>query len=209
MKVFLSVMLVTLLAFLPVITAVADEAAVVEQEGEEALGQDDDWDVPINIEYEKDGTEEAEEVEEAAGEAEEISPFVGEWLCENASIYIDEEDGTFSVYILWDISDTEEDIWEYTCTLDDKTGALTGVGNKIHEVSDEEGEVVSTDEIYVDGAATFTLDDDALIWADAKEDIAQGLRFERGEEEELLEEYDQVDETEDGETEDEEEESAD
>jgi hypothetical protein len=86
---------------------------------------------------------------------------------------------------------------------------LTGVGNKIHEVSDEEGEVVSTEEIYVDGAATFTLDDDALIWADAKEDIAQGLRFERGEEEELLEEYDEVDETEDGETEDEEEESAD
>lgn len=198
MKNLLCMMLVTLLVFLPMMAAVAEETPIDGQESAEAVGQDDAWDEPVDIEYEDDGTEEAEEeVEEEEGE--EISPFVGEWLCDNASIYIDEEDGAFDIYIMWDISETETDIWEYKCTLDPQTGALTGEGKKSHEVIDEEGEIVSNEEIYTDGSATFALEDDALIWTDAKEDIAQGMRFERGEEDELLEEYDELAEGEDAE----------
>ena len=207
MKYLLSMVLVALLAFLPMMAAVADEAVNADQESAEAAGHDDAWDEPVDIVYEEDGTKETgEEAQKEAGEEEETNPFVGEWLCEQASIYIDEQDGTFDVFIMWDVSDTEEDIWEYTCTLDAETGVLTGEGKKSHEVIDGEGEVVSSEEVYTDGTATFALEDGALIWDDAKEAVAQGMRFERGEEDELLEEYDEIDETvdaEDEETEDE------
>ena len=207
MKYLLSMVLVALLAFLPMMAAVADEAVNADQESAEAAGHDDAWDEPVDIVYEEDGTKETgEEAQKEAGEEEETNPFVGEWLCEKASIYIDEQDGTFDVFIMWDVSDTEEDIWEYTCTLDAETGVLTGEGKKSHEVIDGEGEVVSSEEVYTDGSATFALEDGALIWDDTKEAVAQGMRFERGEEDELLEEYDEIDETvdaEDEETEDE------
>ena len=32
---------------------------------------------------------------------------------------------------------------------------------------------------YTDGSATFTIEGDRLLWNDAKEDAAQGMRFER------------------------------
>lgn len=198
MKNLLCMLLATLLVYLPMMAAVAEETPIAGQESAEAVDQDDAWDEPVDIEYEEDGTEEAVE---DAGEEAEISPFVGEWLCENASIYIDEGDGAFDIYIMWDISEKETDIWEYKCTLDAQTGVLTGEGKKSHEVIDEEGEIVSNEEIYTDGSATFALEDDALIWTDAKEDIAQGMRFVRGEEDELLEEYDELDEAEEAEDE--------
>lgn len=209
MKYLLSMVLVALLAFLPMMAAVADEAVNADQESAEAAGHDDAWDEPVDIVYEEDGTKETgEEAQKEAGEEEETNPFVGEWLCEKASIYIDEQDGTFDVFIMWDVSDTEEDIWEYSCKLDAETGVLTGEGKKSHEVIDGEGEVVSSEEVYTDGSATFALEDGALIWDDAKEAVAQGMRFERGEEDELLEEYDEIDETVDAEDEETEEEAS-
>ena len=209
MKYLLSMVLVVLLSFLPMMAAVADEAVNADQESAEAAGHDDAWDEPVDIVYEEDGTKETgEEAQKEAGEEAETSPFVGEWLCEQASIYIDEQDGTFDVFIMWDVSDTEEDIWEYSCKLDAETGVLTGEGKKSHEVIDGEGEVVSSEEVYTDGSATFALEDGALIWDDAKEAVAQGMRFERGEEDELLEEYDEIDETADAEDEDTEDEAS-
>ena len=209
MKYLLSMVLVALLAFLPMMAAVADEAVNADQESAEAAGHDDAWDEPVDIVYEEDGTKETgEEAQKEAGEEEETNPFVGEWLCEKASIYIDEQDGTFDVFIMWDVSDTEEDIWEYSCKLDAETGVLTGEGKKSHEVIDGEGEVVSSEEVYTDGSATFALEDGTLIWDDAKEAVAQGMRFERGEEDELLEEYDEIDETADAEDEETEEEAS-
>ena len=209
MKYLLSMVLVALLAFLPMMAAVADEAVNADQESAEAAGHDDAWDEPVDIVYEEGGTEETgEEAQKQAGEEEETNPFVGEWLCEKASIYIDEQDGTFDVFIMWDVSDTEEDIWEYSCKLDAETGVLTGEGKKSHEVIDGEGEVVSSEEVYTDGSATFALEDGTLIWDDAKEAVAQGMRFERGEEDELLEEYDEIDETVDAEDEETEEEAS-
>ena len=141
MKNLLCMMLVALLVFLPMMAAVADEGEMVAQEGAEAVDQDDTWDEPIDIEYEED----AETEEAAAEEEEEANPFVGEWLCDNALIFIDEEDGVYDVFIMWDTSDTEQDIWEYTCTLDAETGVLTGEGTKCHETIDDEGEVIEVE----------------------------------------------------------------
>ena len=105
--------------------------------------------------------------------------FVGDWMCERATIYIDEDDGVYNVRVTWGASAFEEVIWEYTCALDSATGALTGVGKKSTETYGENGDLISTEIEYTDGAATFTIDGDALLWADAKEDAAQGMRFER------------------------------
>ena len=198
MRNLLCVMLVVLLVSLPMMVAVAEEAALTDQGTTEVSDDGEEFDVPIDIVYEDDGTEDTEEEDMV----EEANPFFGEWLCENAAIFIDEEDGVFDVFIMWDTSDTEQDIWEYTCTLDAVTGALTGEGKKSHETIGYEGEDVSSVDIYADGSATFTLEDNVLIWDDAKEHVAQGMRFERSaEDEELIEvEIEEVEEDEDEET---------
>ena len=182
MRNLLCVMLVVLLVSLPMMVAVAEDAALTDQETTEVSDDGEEFDVPIDIVYEDDGTEDTEEEDMV----EVANPYVGEWLCENAAIYIDEEDGVFDVFIMWDTSDTEQDIWEYTCTLDAETGALTGEGKKSHETIGYEGEDVSSVDIYTDCSATFTLENNVLIWDDAKEHVAQGMRFERSAEDEEL-----------------------
>ena len=179
MRNLLCVILVALLVSLPMMVAVAEDAAPADQETTEVSANGEESDAPEDM-------------------VEEDNPFVGEWLCENAAIYIDEEDGVFDVFIMWDTSDTELDIWEYTCTLDAETGGLTGEGRKSHETIDDEGEDSSSEEIFTDGSATFTLENNVLIWDDAKEHVAQGMRFERGaEDEELIEiEIEEVEEDE-------------
>lgn len=112
------------------------------------------------------------------GDAPAGDAFVGDWMCERASIYIDEDDGVYNVRVTWGSSAFEEVFWDYTCALDTQ-GALTGVGKKSTETYDDEGNVVARDVEYTDGAATFVLDGDFLLWNDAKEDAAQGMRFER------------------------------
>lgn len=113
-------------------------------------------------------------------EANEVpDPFVGDWTCERASIYIDEDDGVYTVRITWGASAFERVVWDYSCTLDSVTGALSGVGRKSVETYDDGGNLVATEVEYTDGSASFTIDGDRLLWNDAKEDAAQGMRFER------------------------------
>ena len=67
---------------------------------------------------------------------------------------------------------------------------------------DENDEDLSKEEIYTDGTARFTLEteEDKLTWEDGKEDAAKGMKFERGEIEELTVEVDEeVEEAEDAE----------
>ena len=105
--------------------------------------------------------------------------FVGDWMCDRASIYIDEDDGVYNVRVTWGASAFERAVWDYACTLDPATGALTGKGRESVETYSEGGALTATEVLYTDGAATFTLDGDHLLWNDAKEDVAQGMRFER------------------------------
>ncbi|MBE5774504.1 MAG: hypothetical protein E7337_11310 [Clostridiales bacterium] len=165
MKKLFCMMLVALLACMPMLASAEeaiDENVVSDQEAEvEALAEDDDE------------SEEEEAIEE------EDDPFTGAWVCDSASIYVDKEEDAYSVFVLWEFSDSEESIWEYACKLDDVTGALVGVGSRVNETSDEEGEVISGDSVYTDGTATFALDGEALIWTDEKEGVAEGMRFEK------------------------------
>ena len=105
--------------------------------------------------------------------------FVGDWMCERATIYIDEDDGVYTVRVTWGASAFERVVWDYSCAFDSATGALSGRGRKSTETYDEEGNLTATEVEYTDGSATFTIEDDRLLWNDAKEDAAQGMRFER------------------------------
>lgn len=197
MRNLLCVMLVVLLISLPMMMAVAEDEAIKEQKTTEVSDDGEEFDVPMDIEYEVDETEDTEEEDMV----EVANPYVGEWLCDNAAIYIDQEDDVFDVFIMWDTSDTEQDIWEYNCSFDAEKGILTGEGKKSHETIDDEGEGVSSEEIYTDGSATFTLEDNILIWDDAKENVAQGMRFERGVEDEELIDVEMEEEVEEDEAE--------
>ena len=175
MKMFLCMVLVALLACLPM-TAMAEGATDGNAvEAQENAGAD-----------------------EAAEEAD-ADPFAGTWLCDDASIYIDVDEDAYIVFIIWDISESEELTWEYICSLDEETGALVGVGQKTREICDEEGEVLSTTVEYTEGSATFTKAEytdesvtpaetvDVILWDDAVDNAAQGMIFQKGEEEELIE----------------------
>ena len=104
--------------------------------------------------------------------------FVGEWACERASLFIDEDDGVYLCTVMWGSSAWEETVWQYTCSLDPATGALVGVGTKSIDTYNDDGEFVSSEEEYSDGAVTFRLDGENLLWEDAKEDAGEGMRFE-------------------------------
>ena len=106
-------------------------------------------------------------------------PFVGDWICERASIFIDEDDKVYTVRITWGASAFERAVWEYSCTVDPATGALTGKGKQNTEKYNDNGELIATETVYTDGEATFTIDGDALLWKDAKENVAEGMRFTR------------------------------
>lgn len=114
---------------------------------------------------------------EAAGNAGDA--FVGDWMCERATIYIDEDDGVYTVHVTWGASAFERVVWDYSCAFDPAAGALTGRGRKSTETYDDEGNLTATEVEYNDGSATFTIEGDRLLWNDAKEDAAQGMRFER------------------------------
>ncbi len=138
--------------------------ATLDEVGEEAWYDNHD-----------DGEEDDDETAaNSAGDA-----FVGDWMCDRASIYIDEDDNVYNVHITWGSSAFERAVWDYTCVLDPATGALTGVGKESTETYNDSGELTATDVVYTDGAAIFAIDGDALLWNDAKENVAEGMRFQR------------------------------
>lgn len=122
-------------------------------------------------------------------------PYTGDWASGNITINVDRAGAIYEIYVAQEVSEDEEISWIYYCTKDSETGALTGNGVKTTDISLENEEMLlemskqiegdatiemfkSTEE-YKDGAVTFRIDGNALIWEDAKEDAGAGLRFER------------------------------
>ena len=109
--------------------------------------------------------------------------FEGRWVCERAAIDIADIGDVYDVKVVWGNSAFDQTEWHYTCLFDVERNLLysSEPGTKEIVGCDENGArtVLSTE--YEDGAATFALDDDGmLIWDDAKEHAAEGMRFERG-----------------------------
>ncbi|MBR2698949.1 MAG: hypothetical protein IKE76_10195 [Clostridia bacterium] len=113
----------------------------------------------------------------------EAQSYVGRWVCERAAIDIaDTGDDTYGVSVVWGNSAFDQTEWHYACLFDINRHLMysSEPGTKEIVGCDENGarNVLSTE--YGDGAATFALDDGMLIWDDAKEHVAEGMRFERG-----------------------------
>ena len=84
--------------------------------------------------------------------------------------------------ITWGSSAWEHTEWEYSCFYHDEDHTLVSMpfGTRTEVVYDENGEQTSATEVYNDGEAIFSLDEEGkLIWLDEKENAGDGMRFEK------------------------------
>jgi len=122
-----------------------------------------------------------------AGENEEPMPaeaaaFEGVWQCDRATIAMYGEEEGFNVLITWGSSAWEYTEWDYSCFYHDEDSTLVSMpfGTRTDLVYDENGDIASADEVYNDGEAVFSLDEEGkLIWQDQKENAGDGMRFEK------------------------------
>ncbi|MCR4578015.1 MAG: hypothetical protein K5784_08930 [Clostridiales bacterium] len=107
--------------------------------------------------------------------------FIGDWQDGETFILMDWDDECFRVLIIQGRDDGQTE-WEYSCLYDSETGALASLpyGVRREVVFDDNGEFVSSDEVYGDGEAAFAIDEnDRLTWQDEKDGAGDGLVFER------------------------------
>ena len=112
----------------------------------------------------------------------EAAAFEGVWQCDRATIAMYWEEEGFKVLITWGSSAWEHTEWEYSCFYHDEDHTLVSMpfGTRTEVVYDENGEQTSVAEVYNDGEAVFSLDEEGkLIWLDEKENAGDGMRFEK------------------------------
>ena len=112
----------------------------------------------------------------------EAAAFEGVWQCDRATIAMYWEEEGFKVLITWGSSAWEHTEWEYSCFYheEDNTVVSMPFGTRTEVVYDVNGEQTSVAEVYNDGEAVFSLDEEGkLIWLDEKENAGDGMRFEK------------------------------
>ena len=118
---------------------------------------------------------------EGAAADEGAEKFIGDWQDGETFILIGfDEDGIRALII--QARDDGQTEWDYVCVYDEETGALRSLPGGVRReiVFDENGEFVSSDAVYEDGAASFFVDEnDRLTWTDEKDGAGSGLAFER------------------------------
>ena len=110
--------------------------------------------------------------------------FEGRWGSGRCTIDIArQDDGSFQVHIGWGSSASEQAEWDYVCAYDVDGQRLVNTipGTMAVVTYGEGGEVTDRAVEYEDGDATFAIDGEGMLtWDDAKENAAEGMRFERG-----------------------------
>ena len=106
----------------------------------------------------------------------EIEAYVGEWVSDEYTLLIVHSDDDYNVLncIVTQMTGDHEGVrWIYdSCSYDDVGKALSSleIGMKFTIVLDDEDNLVTNEDIFTDGAASFRLnDDDTLTWTDFKE----------------------------------------
>ena len=120
--------------------------------------------------------------EESAVSAEPDSGFGGVWICDRAVADINWEEEGYRVFIRWSSSASEFSEWEYSCLYheEDDTIVSTPFGIRTEIVFDENSDDVTYTQVYDDGTATFSIDEEGhLIWLDEKENAGEGMLFDR------------------------------
>ncbi|MCR4907150.1 MAG: S-layer homology domain-containing protein [Clostridiales bacterium] len=96
--------------------------------------------------------------------------FVGEWSADRASITITPSEDGYLCKVRWASSATECSEWEYFCWFDGETLASVETGTRKDLIYGSDGKIISSKNVYSDGAAAFQFNDDGkLTWIDFKE----------------------------------------
>ena len=101
----------------------------------------------------------------------EIEDYVGTWGYSRATLVIEELDDVVYCTVTWGSSASEYVVWEYQAAYDEAADALntTQTGVKTIVTCGEDGETVSSEVEFDDGAASFKLNGDGtLTWTDYK-----------------------------------------
>ena len=123
----------------------------------------------------------AEEETESAVSQEAIKLYSSEWAdgYTSAKIYAEEDH-----WHVWITSADGTVKWDYDCLYDEEQKTLVSIDGaeniKTEITIDEEGSEIDWAEIYNDGKAVFSLNEDGkLIWKDEIKDEGAGLAFEK------------------------------
>lgn len=108
--------------------------------------------------------------------------YEGQWACGRATIEAVWEEEGFRVLITWGNSADSTTQWEYNCFYNEADHTLSSVldnGIKTDIVFNANGDEESVTQVYENGEASFSLDENGhLIWKDAKEDAGKDMLFE-------------------------------
>ena len=125
----------------------------------------------------------APEQEEGAVDDIPESAFEGQWVAGRGLLTIADLDDVVYCTIVWGTSAAEASTWEYECSYDEGSGALTSLetGVRCDLTFGEDGEIAKEEVVFEDGAASFTLNDDGtLTWTNFRETPGQNeIVFER------------------------------
>ena len=112
-----------------------------------------------------------------------VMNFAGNYTCDRANIFIaaEGEDGA-SAFVTWGSSVSEESSWSMSGKFDaDKMTFEYSDCARTDYVYDENGEVKSEENVYMNGHGTITFvegDPVTLTWKDDQENVADGMVFE-------------------------------
>ncbi len=126
-----------------------------------------------------EGAAHGEEVVEEAMPAE-AAVYEGKWQCDRATVSMDWEEEGFKVLIIRANGASETTEWEYSCYYheNDRTLVSMPFGLRTEVVYNADGTTASFNQVYEDGEAVFSLDEEGhLIWQDLKDNAGEGLRF--------------------------------
>ncbi len=101
-----------------------------------------------------------------------MADFAGSWIAGRALLTIEPTDDAALCTVEWGNSAFDSTVWEYECTYDEVSGALTSLETGVKKIVTyaEGGEAASEEVLFDDGAASFALNDDGtLTWTDFKE----------------------------------------
>ncbi|MCR5006487.1 MAG: hypothetical protein K6A77_11360 [Clostridiales bacterium] len=105
-------------------------------------------------------------------------PFEGKWACGRASMEIAQLGDGYKAQIIWGSSADTAAIWNYVLEYDEAEGNLSGSGDMITRVYNEDGSIAS-EEVAEDQMVTISLNDNGnIVWEDLNEDAGADMEFE-------------------------------
>lgn len=106
--------------------------------------------------------------------------YVGVWGCGRATLTITPQGNAYACNITWGSSASEVGTWDYLCTFTDGKLVDGGTGVKKDVVYSEDGEISSSETLYTNGSAEFSLDEQGrILWKDNLENAGADMAFTR------------------------------